>query len=301
MSIDTRQETIGFIGLGDMGGPMAANLLKYGKSVAVTDLQAKKVDQAVALGAQAATGPADIAHRASVMISMVDTTAQAEDVIVGAGGFIDGAQPGDLIISMSTIDPTALQRMHAKLSSKGVALVDAPVSGMAKGAMDGTLKAYVGGDLAAVEKARPVLEAMCSEITHIGDIGQGCVMKMINNMMAQINRIVVAEAMVLGAKAGLDPQLMFELIGKATGNSAAFQIYAPRMIAHNFKGSRMDITFKDMELQTALGKSLQVPMFMATIAQQVCQMGRASGFGSEDGCAVVKVYEQFAGVSLARK
>jgi 3-hydroxyisobutyrate dehydrogenase-like beta-hydroxyacid dehydrogenase len=301
MEKDSREASVGFVGLGDMGGPMTANLLKARRAVVVYDLQEAKVKQAVELGAQAATRPSDVARRASIMISMVDTTAQAEEVIVGPGGFIDSAQPGDLVISMSTIDPIALQRMHAKLAVKGVALIDAPVSGMDKGAREGTLKAFVGGDAAALEQARPVLQAMCAEITHIGAVGQGCVMKMINNMLAQINRIVVAEALVLGAKAGLDPKVMFDLIGKATGNSAAFQIYAPRMIAHDFKGSRMDITFKDMELQTALGKSLKVPLFMATIAQQVCQMGRAAGYGSEDGSAVVKVYEQFAGVSLARE
>jgi 3-hydroxyisobutyrate dehydrogenase-like beta-hydroxyacid dehydrogenase len=299
MSKDLREESVAFVGLGDMGGPMTANLLKTGRSVVVYDLQKAKVDHAVALGAQAAMGPADAARRARIMISMVDTTAQAEEVMVGPGGFIESAQPGDLVISMSTIDPLALQRMHAKLAAMGVALIDAPVSGMDKGAREGTLKSFVGGDAAALEQARPVLQAMCSEITHIGAIGQGCVMKMINNMLAQVNRIVVAEALVLGTKAGLDPKLMFDLIGRATGNSAAFQIYAPRMIAHNFKGSRMDITFKDMELQTSLGKSLKVPLFMATIAQQVCQLGRAAGYGSEDGSAVVKVYEQFAGVSLA--
>jgi 3-hydroxyisobutyrate dehydrogenase-like beta-hydroxyacid dehydrogenase len=298
MSDNTRNNTIGFVGLGDMGAPMVANLLKAGRSVVVHDLDRAKVDRAVGLGAEAGTHPADLARRAHQLISMVDTTAQAEEVILGPGGFIEALQPGDLVISMSTIDPAVLQRMHARLAERGVALIDAPVSGMDKGAREGTLKAFVGGEAAAVEEARAVLMSMTSEITHIGAIGQGCVMKMLNNMLAQINRIVAAEVLVLGAKAGIEPQLMFDLISKATGNSAAFQIYAPRMIAHDFKGSRMDITFKDMELQTALGKSLKVPLFMATIAQQVCQMGRAAGYGSEDGCAVVKVYEQFARVAL---
>ena len=298
MSNTSRDSTVGFVGLGDMGAPMAANILKAGHPLVAYDIQPAKNERIVALGAQVASGPADVARRARTVISMVDTTAQAEEVIVGPGGFIEAAQPGDLVISMSTIDPTALRRMHEKLAAKGIALIDAPVSGMDKGAKDGTLKSFVGGDPAVLERARPVLRAMASDITHVGAIGQGCAMKMINNMLAQINRIVIAEALVLGAKAGLDPKQMVELIGKATGNSAAFQIYAPRMLAHNFAGSRMDITFKDMELQTSLGKSLKVPLFMANMAQQVCQMGRAAGFGSEDGSAIVKVYEQLAGISL---
>ena len=301
MSNTSRDSTVGFVGLGDMGAPMAANILKAGHPLVAYDIQPAKNERIAALGAQVASGPADVARRAQTVISMVDTTAQAEEVIVGPGGFIEAAQPGDLVISMSTIDPMALRRMHEKLAAKGIALIDAPVSGMDKGAKDGTLKSFVGGDPAVLERARPVLRAMASDITHVGAIGQGCAMKMINNMLAQINRIVIAEALVLGAKAGLDPKQMVELIGKATGNSAAFQIYAPRMLAHNFAGSRMDITFKDMELQTSLGKSLKVPLFMANIAQQVCQMGRAAGFGSEDGSAIVKVYEQLAGISLGSR
>ena len=298
MSNTSRDSTVGFVGLGDMGAPMAANILKAGHPLVAYDIQPAKNERIAALGAQVASGPADVARRARTVISMVDTTAQAEEVIVGPGGFIETAQSGDLVISMSTIDPMALRRMHEKLAATGIALIDAPVSGMDKGAKDGTLKAFVGGDSAVLERARPVLRAVASDITHVGAIGQGCAMKMINNMLAQINRIVIAEALVLGATAGLDPKQMVELIGKATGNSAAFQIYAPRMLAHNFAGSRMDITFKDMELQTSLGKSLKVPLFMANMAQQVCQMGRAAGFGSEDGSAIVKVYEQLAGISL---
>ena len=299
MSSASRDNTVGFVGLGDMGAPMAANVLKAGRPLIAYDIAPSKNERIAALGAQIASGPADVARRACTVISMVDTTAQAEEVIVGPGGFIAGAQSGDLVISMSTIDPVALRRMHETLARKGVDLIDAPVSGMDKGAKDGTLKSFVGGDAAAFERALPLLRTMASDITHLGAIGQGCAMKLINNMLAQINRIVIAEALVLGAKAGLDPKKMVELIGKATGNSAAFQIYAPRMLAHDFAGSRMDITFKDMELQTSLGKSLKVPMMMANTAQQVCQMGRAAGFGSEDGSAIVKVYEQLAGVSLA--
>ncbi len=298
MSAASRDKTIGFVGLGSMGAPMAANVMKAGHSLVAFDIDPSKNKQIAALGAQVASGPAEVARRASTVISMVDTTEQAEDVIMGAGGFIDGVQAGDLVISMSTIDPTALRQMHEKLAAKEIALIDAPVSGMDKGAKDGTLKSFVGGDAAAVERARPLLRTMAAEITHLGPIGQGCAMKLINNMLAQVNRIVVAEALVLGAKAGLDPSKMIELIGRATGNSASFQIYAPRMLAHDFAGSRMDTTFKDMELQTSLGKSLKVPLFMANMAQQVCQMGRAAGFGGEDGSAIVKVYEQMAGISL---
>ena len=162
MSSVDRAQAIGFIGLGMMGGPMAENILKKAHPLIVCDIDKSKVARFVELGAHAATGPADVATRAQTVISMVDTTAQAEEVIVGPGGIIDTAQPGDVVISMSTIDPMALRRMHPKLAAKGIDLIDAPVSGMEKGAIAGTLNAYVGGDPAALERARPALAAMTS-------------------------------------------------------------------------------------------------------------------------------------------
>ena len=299
MSSQARDKTVGFVGLGMMGSPMAQNIVKKGHPLVVYDIDPRKVEHLVSLGAQAGTGAADVASRARTVISMVDTTAQAEEVIVGPGGFIDTAQPGDVVLSMGTIDPMMLRKMHQTLAAKGVDLLDAPVSGMEKGAIAGTLNAYVGGDAAALERARPVLDAMTGTITHFGAIGNGTSMKLVNNMLFQVGRVLIAEALALGAKAGLDPQQMVEVIGKATGNSVAFQYSAPKILARDFKGIRMDITYKDIELQTSLAKSLGVPMFIAPVAQQVYQMARASGLGEQDGTAVVKLYEQWTGVPVA--
>lgn len=299
MSSQPREKTVGFVGLGMMGGPMAENIVKKGHPLVAYDIDKRKVDRIVGLGAQGASGPADVARRARIVISMVDTTEQAEEVIVGPGSFIETAQPGDVVVSMSTIDVAAVRKMEEKLVAKGVDMIDAPVSGMDKGAKEGTLKAYVGGKADALERARPVLQAMTSEISHFGDIGNGTAMKLVNNMLFQVNRILIIEGLVLGAKAGLDPKQMVEAIGKATGNSVAFQYLAPRILERNFEGIRMDITYKDIELQTSLAKSLKVPMFMANAAQQVFQMARAAGLGNEDGAAVVKIYEQFTGVPVA--
>ena len=250
------------------------------------------------LGAQAATGPADAARRASVLISMVDTTAQAEDVIAGPDGFMQAAQPGDVVISMGTIDLMVLRRLHPTLKAKGVELLDAPVTGMEKGAIEGTLNAYVGGDAAALEKVRPVLASMATTITHFGAIGQGLAMKLINNMLFQVNRVLIMEGLALGAKAGLDPQQMFETISGATGNSVAFQYSAPKILKRDFEGIRMDITFKDVELQTQLAKSLGMPMFIANAALQVYQMARAKGLGDKDAVSTIQLYEEWTGVAV---
>jgi 3-hydroxyisobutyrate dehydrogenase-like beta-hydroxyacid dehydrogenase len=300
VSNQVRSRTVGFVGLGAMGGPMAQNILKNGIALIAYDIDPDKNERFAGLGARIARGPADVARAASVVISMVDTTEQAETVILGPDGFSDGAQAGDVVVSMGTIDPRAIRKMHATLSDRGIEMIDAPVTGMIPGAEQGTLKAYVGGDAAALEKARPALTAMTSEIRHIGEIGQGTIMKLVNNMLAQAGRVLVVEAMVLGAKAGLDPETMIDVIGKTSGNSVIFQHAAPRLISRDFTGIRMDITIKDLELETQVAKSLGVPLFMANVAQQVYQMGKAAGYGSEDPAAIVKVYEYLTGVSFAR-
>ncbi|CAN7142176.1 NAD(P)-dependent oxidoreductase [Variovorax sp. LjRoot84] len=298
MSKQAREQTVAFVGLGMMGGPMAENLLKKGHPLVVYDIDKAKVRRFVELGALAARGPADAARQAGIVISMVDTTAQAEEVIAGPDGFIQTAQSGDVVISMGTIDLMALRRLHPKLAAKGVELLDSPVTGMEKGAKEGTLNAYVGGDAAALERVRPVLQSMATKITHFGAIGQGLAMKLINNMLFQVNRVLIIEGLALGAKAGLDPQQMFETISGTTGNSVAFQYSAPRILNREFDGIRMDITFKDVELQTQLAKSLGMPMFMANTALQVYQMARAQGLGDKDGVAVVQMYEQWTGVPV---
>jgi 3-hydroxyisobutyrate dehydrogenase-like beta-hydroxyacid dehydrogenase len=298
MSKQAREKTVAFVGLGQMGGPMAENLLKKGHAVVVFDIDKRKVARFVELGAQAATGPADAARRAGVLISMVDTTAQAEEVIAGPDGFMQHARPGDVVISMGTIDLMVLRRLAPKLKEKGVDLLDSPVTGMEKGAKEGTLNAYVGGDAAALERVRPVLASMATKITHFGPIGQGLAMKLINNMLFQVNRVLIIEGMALGAKAGLDPQQMFDTISGTTGNSLAFQYSAPRILNREFEGIRMDITFKDVELQTQLAKSLGMPMFMANAALQVYQMARAKGLGDKDAVSTIQLYEEWTGVKV---
>jgi 3-hydroxyisobutyrate dehydrogenase-like beta-hydroxyacid dehydrogenase len=296
-----REKTVGFVGLGAMGGPMATNILKAGHMIIVYDVNPAKNETLKNLGAEVADCPAQVAQDAHVLISMVDTTAQAEQVILGPDGFIEGARAGDVVISMSTIDPLAVQRMQERLKTKGIEIIDAPVTGMIDGAERGALNAYVGGSPAALEKARFALEPMTDKIHHIGpQLGQGLTFKLINNMLAQAGRVLVLEAMVLGAKAGIDPERIIDLVKESSGNSVVFQHAAPRTLSRDFSGIRLDITLKDMELESQLGKSLGVPLFMLNTAYQVNMMGKAAGLGGEDPAAVVKVYERLTGVSLAK-
>jgi 3-hydroxyisobutyrate dehydrogenase-like beta-hydroxyacid dehydrogenase len=301
MDTSTRNNTVGLIGLGMMGSGLALNILKAGRPLVVYDIDADKNAHFAKRGAKVANGPSDVARQARVVITMVDTTAQSEEVTVLDGGIIDGAQPGDVVICMSTIDPDAVRAMHEKLSSKGIDIIDTPVTGMIKGAREGTLRAFVGGEASALDICRPALETFTSEIIHIGALGQGLVMKLINNMLYKVNSIAAIEGMVLGVKAGLDPKTILDVIGRSTGNSPAFQYRAQRMINRDFEGVRLDISHKDLVLETSLGRSLKVPLLLPGICLQIFEMGRAAGHGGKDATALVTVYEQITGVHVGQE
>ena len=189
--------------------------------------------------------------------------------------------------------------MHDRLQQAGIAMLDAPVSGGSARATAGELAVIAGGDAAAFERCRAVFKAMSTHQFHVGGIGQGLALKLVNNMLIQVNTVAIAEAFVMGAKAGLDAQTMYDVIKVSTGASFALDYRLPRMIAGDFKpGGTIDISDKDQELETAFAKSLGVPLFLANVSQQVYQMARAAGLAKEDGAAIVKIYEQMAGVRL---
>jgi 3-hydroxyisobutyrate dehydrogenase-like beta-hydroxyacid dehydrogenase len=292
-------ETIGFIGLGAMGSGMANNLMHAGYRLIVNDLDAAKMAAFSARGAQAAATAAEVARQVAISITMVETTAQTEDVILGANGIISGAARGHVVAMMSTIDPNAAKRMHDHLLSRGIAMLDAPVSGGSQRAEAGQLAVIAGGDAATFARCRGVFKAMSRHQFHVGASGQGLALKLVNNMLIQVNTVAIAEAFVMGAKAGLAPETMYEVIRVSTGASFALDYRVPRMLSGNFKpGGTIDISYKDQELETQFAKSLGVPLLLANVSQQVYQMARAHGLAKEDGAAIVKLYEQMAGVVL---
>lgn len=292
-------DKIGFVGLGAMGGPMARNLLRAGMPVVVHDIDARKVQALAAEGAEVAHAPDAIARQCRRCICMVETTAQAEEVIAG---FASGAAPGHIVICMSTIDVTALKRLGASLAEQGITLLDAPVSGGTTGAAAGTLSVIAGGPLPAFTACEDLFRAMGSNVFHMGALGSGLATKLINNMLLQIQVVAIAEGMVLAAKAGLDAQRVVDVLRVSTGRSEALERAGVRMVARDFSASgTADISYKDQELETALAKALGVPMMLANVTQQFYQMTRAAGFGREDGSAVVKVIERLAGVTVGKQ
>ena len=294
-----RNNKVGFIGMGMMGGGMAANLLKADFDMVAYDIDPLKNERFAGLGATIANGPAGVAQGASTVICIVETTAQVRDVVLGDGGILEGAQEGDTFVCSATVDPIMVKELHDILAEKGIKMLDAPVSGGVPRAESGDLSIICGGDADVVEACRPYFEAMSAKVFYMGGIGQGLAMKLCNNMITQVTRVVIAEAMALGTKAGLDPQQMVDVISVSTGNSASFQSVAPRMLSGDFApGGTIDISYKDQELETAFAKALGVPMFMAAASQQVYQMGRAAGLNKNDGSSLVTLYEKMTGVEV---
>jgi 3-hydroxyisobutyrate dehydrogenase len=290
---------VGFIGLGAMGGPMAANLVKHGFSLVVHDIDPAKVERLRALGAASATAADEVAVAVERTICMVETTAQAEAVIGGERGIVQRARRGHVVACMSTIDPFAARRLGEQLAGRGIGMVDAPVSGGTERAVSGELSVIVGGAPETVKACEDLFRAMGRNVFHVGPLGQGLAMKLVNNMLVQVNTVAVAEALVLGVKAGLDPKTIYDVVRVSTGTSFAFDTRVPRILKRDFApGGTVDISFKDQELETAFAKQLGVPVFLANVSQQVYQMARAAGLNKEDGSAIVKVLERLAGVTV---
>ena len=291
--------TVGFIGLGAMGGPMALNLVKHGFLLVVHDIDTAKAERLRAAGAAVAESAEAVAAAAGRTICMVETTAQAEAVIAGERGVVRRAKPGHIVACMSTIDPLAARQLGELLAARGIAMVDAPVSGGTERAASGELSIICGGAADTVKACDDLFRAMGKNVFHVGGLGQGLAMKLVNNMLIQVTTVAVAEALVLGVKAGLDPQMIYDVVRVSTGTSFAFETRVPRILKRDFApGGTVDISFKDQELETQFAKQLGVPVLLANVSQQVYQMARAAGLNKEDGSAVVKVLERLAGVTV---
>jgi 3-hydroxyisobutyrate dehydrogenase len=292
-------ETVGFIGLGAMGGPMALNLIKHGFLLVVHDIDPAKAERLRERGAAVAESAEAVAGAVGRTICMVETTAQAQAVIAGPHGIVQRARPGHIVACMSTIDPLVARGLGEQLAARGIALVDAPVSGGTERAAAGELSIIAGGAVDTVKACDDLFRAMGRNVFHVGALGQGLAMKLVNNMLVQVNTVAVAEALVLGVKAGLDPKTIYDVVRVSTGTSFAFETRVPRILERNFApGGTVDISFKDQELETQFAKQLGVPVLLANVSQQVYQMARAAGLNKEDGSAVVKILERLAGVTV---
>ena len=289
----------GFIGLGAMGHPMAQNILKAGIPLVIHDIDAGKTKILSESGAIVASSPMEVAKMADRIVCLVETTDQANDVICGPEGIIQGASNGSIVICMSTIDPLVAKRIGADLDKKNIRMLDAPVSGGTGRATEATLSVIVGGEKQVFNECQDIFDAVGNNVFHIGELGKGLIMKLINNMLGITNTITLIEGLTIGVKSGIGLETMLSVLKTSSGASAAVDLRVPRIIEDNFEpGGTMDIVYKDQELVTAYAKQIGVPTLMANVSQQVYQMARTAGLNKEDSSAVVKIYENLADVDI---
>ena len=289
----------GFIGLGAMGHPMAQNILKAGIPLVIHDIASSKTKILSEAGAIVASSPMEVAKMADRIVCLVETTDQANDVICGPDGIIHAANNGSIVICMSTIDPLVAKRIGADLDKKNIRMLDAPVSGGTGRATEATLSVIVGGEKQVFNECQDIFDAVGNNVFHIGELGKGLIMKLINNMLGITNTITLIEGLTIGVKSGIGLETMLSVLKTSSGASAAVDLRVPRIIEDNFEpGGTMDIVYKDQELVTAYAKQIGVPTLMANVSQQVYQMARTAGLNKEDSSAVVKIYENLADVDI---
>ena len=252
---------LGFIGLGIMGKPMAKNLIKAGYSLIVHDLNRASVEDLSKEGAQTATSSAEVAQQSEIIITMLPNSPDVELVVLGEKGVLGGAKSGMIIIDMSSIEPLVSQKIAAEAAKKGIEFLDAPVSGGEPGAVQGTLAIMVGGKEEVFTQCLPIFEVMGKSVVRVGDIGAGGFAKLANQVIVALNIAAVSEAFVLGQKAGLDPEKLFQAIRGGLAGSHVMDAKIPMIVDRNFQpGFKIKLHDKDIKNALATAAVLQTPL-----------------------------------------
>ena len=292
---------IGFIGLGIMGKPMSKNLLKAGHEVVCFDMNKAAVDDVVASGGKAGASVADVASQCSFIISMLPNSPQVSAVALGEGGIASSAKSGTLLVDMSSIAPLAAREIHDGLKAKGIRMIDAPVSGGEPKAIDGTLSVMVGGAQKDFDEAKPIVEVMAGSVVRVGEIGAGNTAKLANQIVVAINIAGLAEAMTLSAKAGVDPELVFQAIRGGLAGSTVMEAKAPMMLDRNIKpGFKIDLHIKDLGNIIDTGHGVGVPLPLSAAVMEMMQALKVENMGDADHSALVRYYEKLANCEVKR-
>ena len=281
-----------------MGRPMARNLLKAGYALVVHSRSRGPVDEIVGAGATAAASPRDVAGQCDVLITMLPNSPDVEQVALGPGGIVEGARRGLIFADMSTISPIVSQKIGKALEPKGVAMLDAPVSGGEKGAIDGALSIMVGGDKAVFERVLPIFQTMGKTITLLGPLGLGGFTKLANQIIVAVNLTALAEALTLGKKAGLDRELLLTALAGGLAGSRCLDQKKPNYLANTYNpGFKIDLHYKDLGLIMESARALGVPLPATAVVQELFSALRVKGRGGLDHSGVITLLEDLAGAS----
>ncbi|MGE0417898.1 MAG: NAD(P)-dependent oxidoreductase [Acetobacteraceae bacterium] len=285
---------VGFIGVGNMGGPMCRNIIKNtNHEVIVFDLNPAAVKECTDLGASAGSSVADVASRADVVITSLPIPRVVEDVTLGAGGIAESARPGTVFIDLSTNSPATARRVAEGMAAKGVQMLEAPVSGGTARAAAGTIVIMVGGDAKVFEQQLPLLKSFSGEVVHVGDIGMGSTAKLINNMLAFCNSAAAAEALMMGKRSGIDLNKLDAVIRNASGMSSGYHNMSSKALKGNFDPTfALDLAHKDLRLAIEMADELGVPGMIAPQVLNLMRMARGMGLGGMDSTSMIQVYEK---------
>ncbi len=298
MPDSTRDQYIGFIGTGNIGNPMARQLIRGGHQLIVYDLRPEAIENLLELGAEPAASPSEVASRCSVVFTSLPGPPQIEAATAGPGGILTGASPGDIHVDLSTNSLKGVQRMLALEADAGVVHIDAPVTGGVVRAGQGTLTVYGSGDAETFERVRPLLEHIGANVFHLGEAGMGCLYKLVNNVIVLSGHMIVHEALVLGAKAGLDMRDLVEKLRLGTARPYMFMV--DELLAKQWENptSQGFIAEKDLALALELARDTQVPMPVANAVHQTYLAMLAAGFGELHHYSAQNVLEAAAGIEI---
>jgi 2-hydroxy-3-oxopropionate reductase len=296
------KRTVGFIGLGIMGKPMAQNLLRAGFPLVVFNRSRGPVEDLVKEGASPAESAKGVAERVEVIITMLPDSPDVKEVVLGKDGVVQGLKPGSVVMDMSSINPLVTQEIAQKLKERGIEMLDAPVSGGEVGAVQGTLAIMVGGEKRVFDDCIEILKAMGKNIIHVGGIGAGGYVKLVNQIMVALNIASVGEAFSLGVKAGLDPQVIYQAVRGGLAGSQVLESKAPMIFGGNFKpGFKIKLHHKDLDNALSTAKDLGVPLPLSSFVQQVFISLMTEGRGEDDHSALATFFEKIAMVEIRSK
>jgi 2-hydroxy-3-oxopropionate reductase len=294
-------KTIGFIGLGIMGTPMSGHLIKAGHKVVCYDLMPAAIERVVAQGAVAGGSARDAASKAEVVITMVPDSPDVEKAYLGPEGILEGAKPGTLLIDMSTISPVTAKKVAQAAAAKGCPMLDAPVSGGEIGAKEARLSIMVGGDAQAFQQAVPILELM-GKPTYCGPSGAGQVVKACNQIQVALNFIGMAEALVLGAKAGVEPEIILKVLSAGYAQTRVMDVRGPRILKGDYApGFRSRFHHKDLNIIRETARAYGACLPASALAHELFTAMVAGGWGDLDHSGIVKVIEKLSNCELPIK
>jgi 2-hydroxy-3-oxopropionate reductase len=287
------EKAVGFVGLGIMGAFMAGNLLEAGHELVVHNRTRTKAERLAQRGAKAADSPREVAEGSDVIITMLPGPPQVEEVVAGDGGLLEGAREGSLIIDMSTSSPILAQELARAARNKAVGMLDAPVSGGDVGARDGTLSIMVGGEEDDFERARPLFRVMGETVVHVGGVGAGQVVKACNQIVVALVIEAIAEALVLGSKAGVDPDRVVEVLSGGLASNKVLEVKGEKFLSHEFApGGKVEYHRKDLGIALEAGREYEVTLPVAAFVDQMFGVLEAKGRGGWDHSALLTLLEE---------